>query len=307
VYLIKKYGVQKTHLLTGLNLRSLNRRRRNLEQRYKGSLNGPNSHKGTREYDYIEHEGILTHKMINGVVLIGGDNHYWPGEPSLMHRAFVKLCKDLKPDLVIMNGDVCDFGLISKHKRIGWERLPDPADELAVAQDRMAEIEKAAFRARKVWPLGNHDARFNSIIANNLPQLAKVVGTSLKDHFPLWEPCWRIDINDDLVVKHRGLGGKHDVYNTAMRSMVSVVMGHSHCPYVRAITGKNKTIYAVNHGMIADPDHPFALNYLEASPYKDWRDSFAVMTWKSGILMQPELVMRWDKNHIQFRGEIIKV
>src|SRR5688500_6996255 len=36
----------------------------------------------------------------NGIVLVGSDCHYHPGDPSTAHRAFVKFIKDMRPHVV---------------------------------------------------------------------------------------------------------------------------------------------------------------------------------------------------------------
>jgi hypothetical protein len=152
-------------------------------------------------------------ELQDGVILVGSDAHYRPGEISTAHRAFVKFCKELKPDVVVMNGDVLDFPTVSRHATIGWENRPTVVHEIECAQARLGEIEAAAEKARRIWPLGNHDMRFESRIANVAPELARVKGVHLKDHFPLWEPCWAVFINDDVVIKHRLRGGIHATHN----------------------------------------------------------------------------------------------
>ncbi len=306
--LIEQYGIAETRRRTGYGERRLHARRRTLEKKYGRPLRTPNAHMGVGPlYAREEHPGRINLTIKNGTVLVGGDNHYWPGKPSLMHRAFVRRCKETKPAAVILNGDVTDLGLLSKHDRIGWEELPEVADEIEAGKDRLGEIENAAFRARKIWTLGNHDARFNTRLATVAPEYAKLHGTKLRDHFPLWEPAWRCDINKDIIIKHRGKGGKHSAYNNTLHAGKTMITGHDHCPYVRGITDARGTRWAVNHGCIADPDHEAFLNYTEDSPFKDWRAAFVELTFVDGKLLQPELWLQWDEDHVQFRGEIIRV
>src|SRR5690349_5492779 len=51
----------------------------------------------------------------NGIVLVFSDAHYWPGEPSVAHRALVHFCGILRPQAVICNGDAIDGSAISRH------------------------------------------------------------------------------------------------------------------------------------------------------------------------------------------------
>ena len=39
----------------------------------------------------------------------------------------------------------------------------------------------------------------------------------------------------------------------------------------------------------------------------NWRSGFAVLTFRDGRLLWPELVARVDEEHVQFRGEVIEV
>src|ERR1700733_4164840 len=62
-----------------------------------------------------EYPHRATIEVKNGCVIIGSDFHIWPGAVSVALRAFKKLCGDLKPSAVILNGDVLDFPQISRH------------------------------------------------------------------------------------------------------------------------------------------------------------------------------------------------
>src|SRR5580765_2725110 len=101
----------------GQTVRRILDRRRTLEHRYKRRLVSPvKAH--SPQPEYVEHPGRIQVDLKDGFVLIGSDAHYWPGPPSLMHRAFIKLCKELRPKIVILNGDVVDLASISRHPPI---------------------------------------------------------------------------------------------------------------------------------------------------------------------------------------------
>jgi hypothetical protein len=243
----------------------------------------------------------------NGTVIIGGDAHYWPGPPSTAHRAFVKFIKEMKPRAVIMNGDAFDGARISRYPPIGWAEQPTVQQEIEVVQERLHEITMACPKGcRRLWPLGNHDSRFETRIATVAPEYAKVAGVSLKDHFPLWEPCWSVFIGDDVVVKHRFKGGMHAPQNNTLWSGRTTITGHLHSAKVQPITDYNGTRYGVDTGCLADPMAPAFLDYAEDNP-RSWRSGFCVLTFKDGKLLWPELVIVWDADHVQFRGELVKV
>src|SRR5512139_2307604 len=41
----------------------------------------------------------------DGIVIVFSDAHYWPGEPSVAHRALIYFCEKLAPSLIVCNGD----------------------------------------------------------------------------------------------------------------------------------------------------------------------------------------------------------
>lgn len=225
-----------------------------------------------------------------------------------MHRAFVKFCKNQNPHVVVLNGDVIDGATISKHPPIGWTHLPTVQAEIKIAQNYLAEIELAAGKARKIWTAGNHDLRFETALAGKAYQYQGVFGTALHHHFPKWEPCWDVWINGigGVAIKHRWHGGKHAPYNNAVKSGMTILTNHLHSQKMEPVTDYRGDRWGVDTGCLADPNHTAFRDYTENSP-KDWRPGFCVLTFKGGKLLPPELVSRWDANHIVFRGEVIRV
>lgn len=296
--LLGPHGMARKH---DMGVRNIYRRRRSLEGAgYK--IEGPKDNPVYPKRASYAHRANLS--ITEGTAIVFGDAHYRPREASLLHRAAVALCKDLKPRAVICNGDVIDAPTISRHPPIGWESRPKLADEIEAAKERLHEIEKTAFKAEKIWNLGNHDARFETRIATVAPEYAQIHGVHLKDHFPLWQSAWSTWINDEVVIKHRFKGGIHATHNNTLWSGKTIVTGHLHSAKVTPFSDYNGTRYGVDTGCIADVDAQTFVDYTEDNP-KNWRSAFCVLTFKEGRLLQPELVVRWDDDHVQFRGEII--
>jgi hypothetical protein len=242
----------------------------------------------------------------NGTVIVFSDAHYWPGEPSTAHRALVEFCKRIKPVAVVCNGDAIDGSSISRHPPIGWESCPTVKEELEVCQERLGEITAAAGIATKVWLLGNHDARFETRLAQVAPEFKDVHGIHLHDHFPGWICGWSLFINDSVVVKHRFKGGQHAPFNNTMGSGLSMITGHLHNAKVTPYNDYRGTRYGVDTGCLADTYHDAFQGYLEDNP-RDWRSGFCVLTFVDGVLLMPELVLVYSPTSVQFRGEIINV
>lgn len=253
-----------------------------------------------------QHPGVISIDVKDGMVLIGSDSHYHPGIISTAHRAFVHFCQKYKPQVVIKNGDELDGARISRFAPIGWENRPSLVAEMEAVKERLTEIELAAPGANRLWPCGNHDARFETRLATLAPEYAKIHGVHLKDHFPLWKPCWEVLINKSVVVKHRMKGGTHATRTNTLNAGRTVVTGHLHSLKVAPLTDLNGTRWGVDTGTMADPYGPQFYNYTEMSAL-DWRSGFAVLTFRNGELLWPEVAFVKGPGVVDFRGELISV
>jgi hypothetical protein len=257
--------------------------------------------------EHLKGEGRQIVEVQDGVVLVGSDSHYYPGIISTAHRAFVHFCKELKPAVVIKNGDEFDGATISRHPRIGWDEKPTVLQELKAVEERLTEISDACRTKRLYWPLGNHDARYETFLAAQVPQFQGVDGFQLRHHFPEWKPCWSVWIGN-AVIKHRWKGGIHAVHNNTVNSGKTMVTGHLHSLKVTPWTDYNGTRYGVDCGTMAQPHGPQFNDYTEDNPV-NWRSGFAVLTFWKGTLLWPEVchVIDEEQGLVQFRGEVIKV
>lgn len=302
IRVFQEHGPYKTARLLGYKqVRAVFRRRERLEKKLGRQITGPKSL--TRRN--VDHPQRVEIDIKDGVCLVGSDAHYWPGEASPAHRAFVKFCEDMSPVAVIMNGDVMDGASISRFPPIGWESAPTVAEEVGVAQRRMREIADATPEAHHIWPLGNHDGRFETRLATVAPEFAGIHGVHLKDHFPDWEPCWSVWINDDVVVKHRFKGGIHATHNNTMWSGKTMVTGHLHSGKVTPLSDYNGTRWGVDTGTLAEPYGKQFVDYGEDNP-KNHRSGFAVLTFQDGRLLWPEFV-HVDGDQVDFRGELFSI
>lgn len=293
---------------------SVRARRRKLEKKYDTRLLLVDVY-GRKKFDesmLITDDRVeVKLKINNGVVLIAGDQHYWPGHVPVMHKAFCLLSKRFKPFAQIWNGDAFDGSSISRHPSIGWESKPTVKEELETVANRSDEILKSSPNSKRIWCAGNHDLRFETRLASVAPEYKGVFGIHLKDHLPMWTPAWFVTINEGLdshtEIRHREYGGVHAGYNNTLKSGINIVTGHDHRAEVVCYDDRRGRRYGVRHGMTADSsrDGPF-VNYLEGRKV-NWQSSIAILTFKDGVLLQPELALRFNDNSFQFRGEIITV
>jgi len=207
---------------------------------------------------------------------------------------------------VVMNGDIFDGASISRYPRIGWDLKPTVAKELQAVTERLTEIEDACKGATKLWPLGNHDARFETFLAANAAAYEGVQGFSLKHHYPSWKPCWGVWINQTCVIKHRARSGIHATRNNTLAAGVTMVTGHLHSLKVTPLSDYNGTRWGVDTGTLADPYGEQFADYTELNPV-DWRSGFAVLTFHKGRLLWPELAHVVEEGVVEFRGKVLEV
>jgi len=284
----------------GIAVRNVHTRMRNLEK--KGVVFFVDDPRSERK-PIDRNPARLSMKIESGVVIVGSDAHYMPDEVTTAHLAFVKLCRELKPKAIVMNGDAFDGGSISRWPRIGWENKPTVLMELEACRLRLGEIENAAGRTALIWPLGNHDARFETRLAAVAPEYEGVRGFTLKEHFPAWKPCWSFFVNENTVIKHRFKGGIHATHNNAIWAGRSMITGHLHSLKVTPFTDYNGTRYGIDTGCLADPDSSAFKDYVEDNPL-NWRSGFAVLTFHKGRLLQPELCIV-GPDGAEFRGRVL--
>ena len=304
----KHKSAAKLSKITGLAVREINSRRRRLEKANQISLVAINPKVAAQSLnaDKPQRKDL---GIENGVVIVFSDAHFWPGIRTTALKGLLWAIKEFAPKAVICNGDAFDGASISRHPRIGWDTTPSVIQELKACQACLGEISDSAKKARHnvklVWPLGNHDARFETRLANTAPEFANVSGFTLKDHFPEWEPCWSVWATNDVVIKHRYKNGVHAAHNNAVNAGKTIVTGHLHSLKVTPFADYGGNRFGVDTGTLADAYGPqFA--YAEENP-QNHRSGFAMLTFIDGQLLWPELVHRWADNWIEFRGQLHNV
>ena len=293
--------------ITGVSIRNVAARRRRIEERHSVKLAGGSIKSPDFQVTYAQNNIRTKVDLHNGVIVVASDCHYWPGIVSTAHRALVKIIDDLKPKMVVINGDAFDGASISRHPPIGWAVTPSVKQELEACQERITEIEDAAKQAKLQWTWGNHDMRFNTRLSCQVGDTFKgIVGMNLTDHFAKWKFSTSIMVNNKCMIKHRWHNGIHAVYNNTVKSGTSIVTGHLHSLKVTPWTDYTGTRYGVDTGTLACPTGD-QFEYTEDNSVNH-RSGFAVLTFYNGKLMPPELceVVNEDEGLVYFRGQVVK-
>jgi hypothetical protein len=290
----------------GIDVRNVYIRRGTIEAKYGIILNTVDGRIGRAKVPVAKQGFRALTENITGRVIVGSDGHFWPGERSVAFGAMVELTKELKPAMVIMNGDSFDGARISRHPPGGWCDMPSVADELEAVKERHAEIESVApVNTPLIWPAGNHDSRYGARLAQQAPEYLGIQGFDIADHFPAWQFCWSIWINGHTVIKHRWHQGVHGAYNNVLKSGKNIVTGHTHRLQATMYADYNGLRYGVETGTLSEmgpESDKFA--YAEDNP-ANHSQGFVVLSFaKNGMLLEPEFC-RVINDVAYFRGEVV--
>ena len=268
----------------GVSTRNVYARRNNMQKKYGIELL---SFSEKTRVTNVTHEQKIYCEVTNGIVVVFSDAHYWPNQITVAHRALLAAVEALKPTIIVANGDVFDGARVSRHDPIYGDQAPSPKEEVEACVERMTEIEDRSKNSKCLWTVGNHDSRLWRYIRVNAPEVSGMPFTDLFEYFPRWKPTYAIDVNGNTLIKHRWHNGIHATYNNALKGGVNMVTGHLHRLQVTAWGDYTGRRYGVDTGTLAEPDGPQFL-YLEHNPVP-WASGFAVLTFRNGVLLPPEL------------------
>lgn len=246
-------------------------------------------------------------EIFDGCAVVSSDHHYWPGPPTVAHKALLAVIGMVKPTVKILNGDVFDGVSVCRHDPFGWSKRPSVTQELHACQERLGEIEQALPNGcKRLWNIGNHDIRFERKLTAQAGEYEGVEGFRLADHFHGWDMQWSTLVNPEskapVMVKHRWAGGVHAAYNNTMKGGLSIVTGHTHLLECKPFGDYRGRRWGVQTGTLADPRGP-QFEYTENAPCNSC-SGFAVLTFRNGELLPPELCEVIDGKAI-FRGGVV--
>lgn len=252
----------------------------------------------------------INESVRNGYIVAFSDSHFWPGIRLIAFEALLLVLKELKPTLIVSNGDAFDGAAISRHDPLGWTKLPRVVDELDATKNFLGEIERAAPKARRIFVVGNHDSRFDRRLASEVSQFEEVPGMRLQDHLKGWQFCYAALVNEDSEPSffvHNIRGGVHAPRNNVLAAGCTVFTGHLHSQKAMPVTTLLHDWEGVDCGMLAPRDGPqFA--YISSRP-TDWREGFAVQRYDGDGYRYPVELARVQyvkgRQRVVFRGEVI--
>jgi len=240
----------------------------------------------------------------DGHVIVFSDAHWWPNQPkTAAHKALLTLTKELRPKVLVANGDIFDGARVSRHDPLGWAALPSVKEEIEICEDHIHELHQTANpkTCSFFWNVGNHDARFDRKLVAQASEYEGVI-PRLEDKFSRWEFAWSLMLNDQAMIKHRYHNGIHATYNNTLKSGKSIVTGHLHRLAVTPWADYNGRRWGVDTGTVSDPLMP-QFDYGENNPTPH-TSGFAVLSFKDGRMLPPELIEVIDGT-AYFRGSVV--
>lgn len=171
-------------------------------------------------------------RHLNKLAVVFNDLHIPFHDENLLHIA-LKCCIDVKPNLIILNGDFFDFYGISR-----FDSSPNRADdleyELTIGREVLQLIRYAFPRARIVFIMGNHEERLTSFLSRgknkalfnlsclkipNLLNFEKYKIEFCEDKFYL---------NKKFIITHGSKEGLEPAKAQGLSLMKNGISGHAH-------------------------------------------------------------------------------
>lgn len=125
----------------------------------------------------LKHTGLYDHASRHKdksdvTVMVGSDFHSWFVDPFAL-EVFIDSIKMVRPEIVILNGDVFDFPQISRHRQMPGHFHLNLHEERKFGQEQIIRrVREAAPDAQIDFVIGNHEYRLVSYLADAAPRLA---------------------------------------------------------------------------------------------------------------------------------------
>ena len=196
------------------------------------------------------------------------------------YKLMLSVCRDFKPDEVVVLGDFFDFYSVSRHEKDPSHDFKLFKDELDASRGVLAQLEVAARTKKLTFLSGNHENRLKKYISSNTPKLhgllktEKLLGIDEKWQFIEYGQNNRHKVGN-LVATHGGRPGEHPASAMVKKWRHSVVFGHCHKIQEHHLTNINGQDWVgLSPGWLGDETK--AAEYL--IDVSDWSKGF-LLVW----------------------------
>jgi hypothetical protein len=201
-------------------------------------------------------------------------------------EAAVAFGKKLNPDVVLLNGDLCDFYSVSR-----WDRDPKKRNftaEVETCEDTLEWISSKFPKARKIFKKGNHEERYDKFIWQKAPELWGLNDVQLESILHAADYGWEI-VGDQRPIGcgklpifhgHELQGGGNPVSparSACLKLGTSGLVAHSHQSSSSPVVGweKEKPAVCWSQGCLCDLNPEYAR-------INKWNHGFAFIETEKG-------------------------
>lgn len=259
-------------------------------------------------------DGKLRDKRGEKLAVILSDLHTQFLDPFAW-RVAIDTIKMVKPDVVILNGDVVDFHAVSRHCKLPGDGALSLQGEINFAKNKiLAEVRAAAPDADITWHIGNHEYRLVRYLADTAPELADLECLAFDKLFGIkeyeiemifggsflapkvarqrqeigtnWHKYW-----DCYAVTHGTYCGPSSAFQHLSRYGMSGTNGHAHAP---VLVFKPTLVCPSANWMVTGMMAGFAVGKDYVPEPSQWTRGFGVATIhpSSGVVIQVPVVMQ---------------
>lgn len=227
----------------------------------------------------------LFRTLENGIVAVASDFHV-PFQDEEAVNAFIGYCREVKPDVIVINGDLVDMYMLSKFAK-GEGR--NPMSEIEEAREILSALADECADSDIYYVIGNHEQRLEKTILTKAPELASLI----EDVFSIFKldkiavyGCGTLTINDNFVFKHGTLLGNKSGLS-AIKEMenayLSGASGHTHrlAKYIARKAGR-KFIW-LETGCMCSMEPEYMLN-------PNWQQGFAMIQFEDSKVKRAEVI-----------------
>ena len=227
----------------------------------------------------------IERQMESGLIAVASDFHV-PFHDKKAVSAFINYCREVQPDIAIINGDLVDMYMLSKFAK-GEGR--NPMTEIEEAREILSTLREDLPSTDIYYIIGNHEQRLEKTILTKAPELASLI----EDIFSIFKledikiiGCGSLTLNDNLVFKHGTLLGNKSGLS-AIKEMenayLSGATGHTHrlAKYIARKAGR-KFIW-LETGCLCSMEPEYMLN-------PNWQQGFAMIQIEDRKIKRAEVL-----------------
>lgn len=205
--------------------------------------------------------------MSNKLELFVTDTHHPYADPAVWSLVLA-VAKDLKPAIVWLNGDICDFYQASSF-------IKDPANKHSLQHDldvtaaAIADLRKAAPNAEMHFKEGNHEQRLTRYLFTRAEELSGLRSLQVRELLGLNKVGCVYHKNESPTKVGRlwhlhgnevPTGSVHPAQKMLRRVRDNVIFGHRHrfdVDHDRGISGSSHVAWAIGTTQLLTPEYDF--------------------------------------------------